>query len=256
MKRREFLRMAGIAGGSIAVGATGWLVFSEINRDPLDTIQEILYRKLNQRFGASIGSDLSREIGLEFANTSFLLPDIGSAEENKWVVYMPPASYALAAYRVLVPGRMDIEQFGKLFFETVQEQMTNLSSSIMKIIGTDQGMKEKTRLLAERSQRRQYAEDWVINFVEGDGQEYTYGIDVTECAIQKYLARQGAPELTRYLCLTDYITSEAIGRGLVRNKTLAEGCDCCDFRYKKGRRSYLDPLRNGWPPVFCDGEEK
>jgi hypothetical protein len=77
-------------------------------------------------------------------------------------------------------------------------------------------------------------------------------VDVTECAIQKYLEAQGAPELTRYLCLTDYISSEAMGRGLVRYKTLAEGCAVCDFRYKQGRPSYLYPLRDGWPPKFVD----
>jgi hypothetical protein len=252
MNRREFLKIAGIAVGTITVGITGLLVANELNQDPINTIKEILYRKINQKYGIANGNGLSQRIDLEFKDTMSQLPNIGTVEENKWVVYMPPTSFALAAYRVLVPEKMVLKQFGRLFFETVQEQMNNLSSHLMKIVGTDQGMKEKTKLLADRSQQRKYKEDWVINFVEGNGQDFTYGIDVTECAIQKYLVRQGAPELTRYLCLTDYITSEAIGRGLVRNKTLAEGCDCCDFRYKQGRNSYLKPLRNGWPPVFVD----
>jgi hypothetical protein len=252
MNRREFLKIAGIAIGAIGVGTTGLLVANELNQDSLDTIKQIFHGKINQKYGVADGNGLSQKIDLEFENTTSQLPNIGTVEDNKWVVYMPPTAFALAAYRVLVPEKMDLEQFGRLFFETVQEQMDNLSSRLMKIVGTDQGMMEKTKLLADRSQQRKYKEDWVINFVKGDGQDFTYGIDVTECAIQKYLARQGAPELTRYLCLTDYITSEAIGRGLVRNKTLAEGCDCCDFRYKEGRSSYLKPLQNGWPPVFVD----
>jgi hypothetical protein len=255
MNRRQFLRISGIVIGATTAGATGLLVANEVNRDQIADIKEILNRKLIQRYGASIGNSLSQKIDLEYQNSLSQLPNIGAVEDNKWVVYMPPTALALAAYRILVPGKLIMEPFGKLFFETIQEQMNNITSSIMKIVGTDQGMKEKTKLLAERSQRRQYKEDWVINFVEGNGPDFTYGIDVTECAIQKYLAREGAPELTRYLCLTDYITSEAIGRGLVRNKTLAEGCDHCDFRYKQGRDSYLYPLRNGWPPLFF-GENK
>jgi hypothetical protein len=109
----------------------------------------------------------------------------------------------------------------------------------------------KLKPLAARSQRRQYPEDWVMTFVDGAGQDFTYGVDVTECAIQKYLAAQGAPELTPYLCLADYVSSEAMSRGLVRYKTLAEGCAVCDFRYKQGRPSYLYPLRDGWPPKFA-----
>jgi hypothetical protein len=91
-----------------------------------------------------------------------------------------------------------------------------------------------------------------MTFIEGDGQDFTYGVDVTECAISKYLTAQGAQQLTPYLCLADYVTSEASGRGLVRSSTLAEGCASCDFRYKRGRATYLAPLRDGWPPKFVE----
>ncbi len=252
MHRRNFLRLAGIATGTIIIGGAGIVVVNEINKDPLIMIKEILYKKLTQRFGHEEGDELSKNIEREYQNTSSQLPNIGTEEDNKWVVYMLPTALALAAYRILVPINLNIEQFGLIFFETIQEQMNNISSYAMQVIGTDQGMKEKTKLLAERSQQHQYKDDWVINYVEGNGQDFTYGIDVKECAILKYLTHQGAPELTKYLCLTDFVTSEAIGRGLVRNKTLAEGCDCCDFRYKQGRPSYLYPLRNGWPPKFIE----
>jgi hypothetical protein len=252
MNRRKFLKVTEIVIGTIALGTSGVIITNEINKDPLNTIKGILFRKINSKFGEKNGNKIALQIDHEYQITQSQLPNIGLIEENKWAVYMPPTSLALAAYRVLVPKEVDINQFGKLFFESVQEQMENISSYLMRIVGTDQGMKEKTRILADRSQQRKYKEDWVIHFVEGNGGDYIYGIDVTECAILKYLSKQGAPELTRYLCLTDYITSEAIGRGLVRNKTLAEGCDCCDFRYKQGRSSYLKPLRNGWPPMFVD----
>jgi len=81
-------------------------------------------------------------------------------------------------------------------------------------------------------------------------------LDVTECAILKYLTKQGVPELTRHWGLIDYLTSEAMGRGIVRSKTLAEGCASCGFRFKKGRPSYLYPLRNGWPPKLVGTDDK
>jgi hypothetical protein len=255
MNRRVFLRLAGITAGTVAIGGSGLLLAREINRDPLETIQEIVARRLSERFGEVTGAELAGRIDREFALASSLLPDVGTPEENKWAVYLPPSALALAAYRVLVPARMDIDSFGRMFFEAVREQMNNPSSWAMQFIGTDEGMRENTRKLAERSQQRRYPEDWVIEFVEGDGANFTYGINVTECGILKYLTRQGAPELTRYLCLTDYATSEAIGRGLVRQQTLAEGCACCDFRYKKGRPSFVYPLRNGWPPQFAGDVE-
>jgi hypothetical protein len=111
---------------------------------------------------------------------------------------------------------------------------------------------ERWRAQAGESQKRRYPGDWVFTFVEGDGQEFDYGLDFTECGICKYYHAQGADELTPYLCLMDGVVSKSFGLGLVRHKTLAEGADICDFRYKAGRETFLYPLRDGWPPKFLN----
>lgn len=250
MDRRKFLKLSGIIAACAGAGAAGAAVVQNATQDPAETIREIFRRKVLERWDGSKGTELAGRIEAESRTTFVQLPYVGAEEDNRWMAYLPPASFALAAYRVLVPGELPLEEFSGMFFESVREQTRNVSSLAMRVIGTEEGMKENTRVLAERSQQRRYPEDWVMRFVEGDG-DFSYGVDVTECAIKKYLDRQGAPELTKYLCLTDYLTSEAVGRGLVRYKTLAEGCDCCDFRYRRGRESYLYPLRNGWPPQFC-----
>lgn len=59
-------------------------------------------------------------------------------------------------------------------------------------------------------------------------------MDYLECATCKFLQQQGAPELGPYLCVADVLYSEMLGWGLIRTRTLAEGADKCDFRFKKG----------------------
>jgi hypothetical protein len=49
--------------------------------------------------------------------------------------------------------------------------------------------------------------------------------------------RQNVPELAAWLCPIDILYSDSFGWGLRRTKTLAEGCDRCDFRFKKGGRT-------------------
>jgi hypothetical protein len=56
----------------------------------------------------------------------------------------------------------------------------------------------------------------------------------SECAVVKFLAAQGSPELAPYICPVDILYSEALGWGLRRTTTLAEGSVRCDFRFKKG----------------------
>jgi hypothetical protein len=92
----------------------------------------------------------------------------------------------------------------------------------------------------------------VCTFVEGDGEAFDYGLDVTECGICKFYRAHGAGGLAPYMCLSDYVVSRAFGRGLVRYKTIAEGAEVCDFRYKQGRETFVYPLRDGWPPKFIE----
>ena len=53
----------------------------------------------------------------------------------------------------------------------------------------------------------------------------------------KFLRAQGAMKLAPYVCAVDKIASEMLGWGLTRTMTLAEGCEKCDFRFKKGGRT-------------------
>ena len=54
------------------------------------------------------------------------------------------------------------------------------------------------------------------------------------------------------MCLSDEVVSRAFNRGLVRYKTIAEGAETCDFRYKRSRETFVYPLRDGWPPQFMN----
>ena len=84
---------------------------------------------------------------------------------------------------------------------------------------------------AAKTQERQYPGNYVIAFVEGDGVSFDYGIDYLECGGCKFLESQGAFELARYICPIDIVYSEALGWGLTRTQTIADGGETCDFRF-------------------------
>jgi len=48
--------------------------------------------------------------------------------------------------------------------------------------------------------------------------------------VKKHAGEEFAP----YICMSDIALSEAMGWGLIRTQTLADGCSHCDFRFKKG----------------------
>jgi hypothetical protein len=100
---------------------------------------------------------------------------------------------------------------------------------------------------ARRSQARRYPGDWVFEVVHGDGESFDFGVDMTECGIVKFFHSQGADEVVPYLCELDYIGAETMGVGLQRTKTLAWGCDRCDFRMTKDATTTAQ-----WPPRFVE----
>jgi hypothetical protein len=252
MNRRKFLKVSAITAGTLAIG--GGAIYA-ITSDPdiLDDHFEGTAKALVTRFGKGRTSGLMKEIRQEYEALTPEVPYIGG-EENMFTEWLTYGVYYLAVYRILKAEGQSVEEVGKIIFDTFQA-MADYPKWLLRLVGSLKYNKQYVSQLKEavaKTQERRYPGDWVAMFIEGDGEEFDYGIDITECGICKFYREQGADELTPYLCLSDCVVSEAFDRGLVRYKTLAEGAEVCDFRYKKGWKTFVNPLRDGWPPKFLN----
>ena len=251
ISRRQFLIGSALAAGGALVAGGGALVARFNSVDLFGRYVQATQEVLAVRLGDAAAKALAGEIGQAYQALLPEIPDIGG-EGNLNAENLLVSAYCLAEYRVLKAGGQTAEQVGEIVYRAYQA-VTDLPGplcAVVKRLKYGEKYQERLRAQAARSQERQYPGDWVFAFVEGDGQEFDYGLDFTECGICKLYHAQGADEFTPYLCLSDYVVGEAFDRGLVRYKTLAEGANVCDFRYKDGRASYVYPLRDGWPPKF------
>ncbi len=94
-------------------------------------------------------------------------------------------------------------------------------------------------------QEYQYPGNWAITFIKGNGREFDFGLNYNECGIVKLFHAQDADEFTRFICLTAFPYNKSLGTGLIVTKTIAEGAEKCEFRFKRGRE-----VKQGWPPEF------
>lgn len=106
-------------------------------------------------------------------------------------------------------------------------------------------LQKQSKKLAEQSQEQDFG-GWAFRFVQGDGETFDYGIDYTSCAIHTLMQEHDAEAFSPYICLSDLVASEALGWGLVRDETIAQGCKRCNFRFKRGGQTrvsspLLDP---------------
>ena len=140
-------------------------------------------------------------------------------------------------YRVLQRRGATVEEVGIFAYQVSETYLQAYPNFLRRILGYrafSRRYLQRLREGAAKSQERRHPGDYVYTFVEGDGKTFDYGVDYIECASVKFLTEQGAPELAPYICPTDILYSEALGWGLTRTMTVAEGAVRCDFRFKRG----------------------
>jgi hypothetical protein len=252
MKRRTFLA-ALLGAGALTIG--GAFLFKRFQQsDPLAPFHEATRKVLADRYGDPLSAGLVTEIKKTYQALDPQIPYIGG-EKNIFAEWLKYGAYYLAVFQALSARGHRTEEVGRLIYETYNV-MADYPQWFLNLVGRVKYSRkyvQKLRQAAGDSQKRQYPGDFVATFIEGDGSAFDYGIDIDECGICKFYHVQGADKLAPYMCLSDYVISKAFNRGLVRYQTIAEGAAKCDFRYKKGRETYVHPLRQGWPPVFATG---
>jgi hypothetical protein len=163
------------------------------------------------------------------------LPDVGGRQP--FTQFVIATGWFLAMYRVLIPRGVSLEGVGRLVYEATGAFLEAYPRLLRRLFGQmtfSRRYMERARRRAAESHEGKYPRGYVYDFVEGDGETFDYGIDYRQCASCLFLEEHGALELAPYLCAMDVLYSEALGWGLKRTQTLAEGYDKCDFRFLKG----------------------
>jgi hypothetical protein len=201
-------------------------------------------RHFAEAYGKEEGAAIAREALQGF---EALLPDLpyigGDENTNTRSLYLSAAM--LAMYRSLQARGASVEEAARLIYLGTASFFTSFPTRWLmrwqgrRLLGRK--LQDQRRHAATISQQRRYPDDWVFEFVEGDGHAFDFGIDYTECGIVKYLAREGAPELAPYLCWIDYPQFAAMHLRLDRTETLAQGGQCCDFRMSRGQPVHVEP---------------
>jgi hypothetical protein len=197
-----------------------------------------------KRYGEAFADTLVRESLAEFEALIPELPYIGG-KRNPLTGNLVSSAGALAVYRVMQRHGKPIEETGELLYRLMETWIRRYPQFVRRLMGRyylSRLSQRQSRKRSALSQQRRYPADWVRIHVDGDGQTFEWGVDYLECGIVKFLRSEGADELAPYLCLLDYALFGALGIGLTRTQTLANGDGTCDFRFKWGGEMSSD-----WP---------
>jgi hypothetical protein len=199
------------------------------------------------RYGEEAVEAMLREARQEYEVLIPQLPDIGG--KQPFTQFLISTAWFLAMYRVLKRRGETMEEIGVFAYQASEAYLRAYPAFLRRVVGHMTFSRRYLQRLQKRaaeSQERRYPGDYVYTFVTGDGETFDYGVDYYECAGLQFLREQGAAELAPYICPADILYSEALGWGLQRTTTLAEGGARCDFRFRKGgetRVAVPEPLQ-------------
>lgn len=200
----------------------------------LKTVRSVFVLQYGEKLTETIVSETRQEY-------SKLIPEIPYVGQNRILVqFITATTQSLAIYRVLNSHGKTVEEAGKLYYLICEAVLNSYPRIVHRLIGNLSFSKiylAALKNVALESQKRLYPGGYVFSFVDGDGREFDYGVDYSECGACKFLSKQGAAEFAPYICTADIIYSELFGWGLTRTKTIAEGFEKCDFRFKKGGKT-------------------
>lgn len=189
-------------------------------------------------------TSIIKEFKYEFELILGRLHDIGGENNPLTREYIFYTQW-LAVYLVLKRYGKTVEEIGNILYEDSINSFSLVSSEEVlderqKWFSSEQSIYRKS---AEKSKENGFEFDWVYNFVEGDGEEFDFGLDFCECAVYKLFHSFGAGELVSYVCAVDFGWSQAFGMGVERTQSIAQGHKVCNLRWKKGRDTKV-----GWIP--------
>jgi hypothetical protein len=200
---------------------------------------------LSPELGADRAQSITQQALKRFESQLPQLPDVGG-DRNTDTPFISIAAWYVALYAPMRSVGKTPEDVGKLIYDLNAYSIQSYPPTEKERLFSPEGLAE-TREWATWTQKRELAANWVAHFVPGDGEDFDYGIDYTECGLVKYFKSQKASELAPYVCLNDFLKSKALGSGLRRTATIASGDGICNFRYKKDR-----PVTQDWSTEIAE----
>jgi hypothetical protein len=101
------------------------------------------------------------------------------------------------------------------------------------------GLVRKIFSIRVKQQLKPHSGDFQVEYLVGRGDDFDLGVNYLKCGHQSFAMKHGGEKFAPYICMSDIALSDAMGWGLIRTQSLADGCTYCDFRFKKGAATQI-----------------
>jgi len=209
---------------------------------------EVTRDMLKRKFSEAKINEMFNQMKTEYEKIIPEIPYIGGTK-NPFSSLLVGGMSSLAMFRVLEREGFTLRDIGEFYYEFRDIHNTIRKHKLEKI-GKDPAQYpfeisyiDWAKKSCEISKLRNYPDDWVADYVEGDGKIFEWGFNFHECGLHKVFKRLDAEKFIPFFCLSDFSEANILGFGFSRTQSLGFGAPMCDHRYVK---NYKTP--RGWPP--------
>jgi hypothetical protein len=248
MKRRDFIKTCGV--GLAACCCSPLNAYATQNQtysarkllqdyDQKEATRRVLYTSL---FGAAVIDTVLAQMRNSFEAIIPDIPYIGQINFHlQWHI---PNAEKLAEWLVAKEYGVSMLEFSQLHLDQALADLLSMPDPAK--IGSFQfgPMTEMVmQLAAAESQLRIYPEAHIFTFVKGDGVDFDWGLDYSQCPNVILYNKYGAGDLVYPLiCTQDDVAGFAMRTGYHRTTEIARGDAICDLRWKVGVASTIPDI--------------
>jgi len=206
-----------------------------------DKTADLAQDYLVKRYGKELADRLYSETRQEYEKIIPEIPHIEGPRARALNLFLLIVAQELAVYRIMKKHGKSLGEAWEICHEAIKlrmEKFSKIKRWLLKKLMYSNFLMKKVKRRAERGEQLKFG-DFEVKYLIGDGKEFDWGVDYVACGNYNFLKAQGAEEFAPYVCLSDIALGDALGWGLIRTQTIADGCESCDFRFKKGSETKI-----------------
>jgi hypothetical protein len=253
MERRLFLKAVGVGciGCCCSKPLDAFAAIGQKTYSAPDLLKDydlnVEWRRTLYLKHSALAGDIDKVLGEMRDSYEGIIPDIPYiGKKNFHLQWVIPNAEKLADYLVAQKYGVTIPEYSKLHLDQALRDLMVMPEDKRKQIGSMQfGFMSDMlmRFVAWRSQLRIFPDDYILKFVPGDGEDFDWGLNYTQCTNLKLYSKYGAEDLVYpMICTMDYVAGKALYVGYHRTMDLARGFPMCDLRWKKGVESVIPEI--------------
>ena len=207
----------------------------------LDATSALMEVSLITRYGKEFTSTLQRDVRQEYEKLIPDIPYIKGSRARLLNSFLLITAQELAAYKAMKKHGKPPGEAWEVCHEALRFRLAEIPQWKRSLLRRFMFSRLVRRIVARRAGQQQKVRfgDFEIEYLIGEGDEFDFGVNYVQCGNYDFVKTHGGEEFAPYVCMSDIALSEAMGWGLIRTQTLADGCPHCDFRFKKGAATQI-----------------